>query len=137
MKNLMTTAQLITLAAATFKDHKTAASVYAAEDGNIFLDENRAKLHAKSADIKYHTITRTQALGGTPAPDPEDVPNIPTELNAEVVAERVKQLEELELDVKNYQEMKAMVNFFQIKTSDMKAQTLIDALNDYKTKISG
>jgi hypothetical protein len=59
MKSLTT---LIALSVALFTEDKSLKQVFAAEDGNIFLDENRAKLHADGKKIKYHQISRLDAL---------------------------------------------------------------------------
>lgn len=71
MKNPLTLAALISITAALFKDekHKNENTAYATEDGQVFFDENRAKLHAKTFEkkMKVHTITRTEAEGKTAA----------------------------------------------------------------------
>ena len=53
---------LIALSVALFIEDKNLKQVFAAEDGNIFNDENRAKLHADEKKIKYHSISRLDAL---------------------------------------------------------------------------
>ena len=57
-------------------------------------------------------------------------------LDEDLVAERIKELEGLELNTKNYQQMKSLVGFFELETADMKSETLATALSDYKAKIS-
>ena len=80
--------------------------------------------------MKYHTITRTEAEQTQPEKKVVDV------LDENLIAEKTKELEELELVSANYQKMKSLVLFFGIETPDLKADTLIDALTQYKTKIS-
>lgn len=66
MKNTLALSQLIVVAAVTFQNemHSKIQKVYVSEDGYTFLDENRAKIHCKTIEgLKYHTITRTEALG--------------------------------------------------------------------------
>ena len=67
MKNPFTLAALIALAATLFKENKDENTIFATEDGQLFFDENRAKLHAKSFEekVKVHTITRTEVEGKT------------------------------------------------------------------------
>lgn len=127
MQNTKSLVELLALSLIVFNDkrHEKVKEVYAAEDGNIFIDENRAKIHKK----KYHTITRTEAEQSKP----EDATNA---LNEDEVAAKTKELQELELVTANYQKIKSLVQFFQIETADFKADTLIAALTEYKSKIS-
>lgn len=130
MKSLAELIELAVLFVFGVEKHKNVNVAYAAEDGNVFTDENRAKIHVKDKEMKYHTITRTEAEGT----QPEKV--VVDDLDEKEIAEKTKELEELELVSANYQKMKSLVLFFGIKTPDLKADTLIDALTQYKTKIS-
>lgn len=131
MQNPLSLAELLVLSLVVFNDDKNekVKKVYASEDGNVFIDENRAKLHVKGKELKYHTITRTEAKASEPAKPGNDE-------NAEVLAAKTKELHELELVTSNYQKMKSLVQFLQIETPDQKADTLIAALTEYKSKIS-
>lgn len=65
MKNTKSLTVLIATTAAIFQEekYKDINVVYASEDGFTFIDENRAQIHCKGiTDMKYHSITRTQAL---------------------------------------------------------------------------
>ena len=130
MKSLAELIELAVLFVFGVEKHKNVNVAYAAEDGNVFTDENRAKIHVKDKEMKYHTITRTEAEGTQPEKKAVD------ELDENLIAEKTKELEELELVSANYQKMKSLVLFFGIETPDLKADTLIDALTQYKTKIS-
>ena len=130
MKSLAELIELAVLFVFGLEKHENINVVYAAEDGNVFTDENRAKIHVKDKEMKYHTITRTEAEGT----QPEKV--VVDDLDEKEIAEKTKELEELELVSANYQKMKSLVLFFGIETPDLKADTLIDALTQYKTKIS-
>ena len=130
MKSLAELIELAVLFVFGVEKHKNVNVAYAAEDGNVFTDENRAKIHVKDKELKYHTITRTEAEGTQPEKKVVD------ELDENLIAEKTKELEELELVSANYQKMKSLVLFFGIETPDLKADTLIDALTQYKTKIS-
>ena len=130
MKSLAELIELAVLFVFGVEKHKNVNVAYAAEDGNVFTDENRAKIHVKDKEMKYHTITRTEAEQTQPEKKVVD------ELDENLIAEKTKELEELELVSANYQKMKSIVLFFGIETPDLKADTLIDALTQYKTKIS-
>lgn len=65
MKNTKSLNELISNAADQFAKEAYAELnvIYASEDGFNFFDENRAQIHCKSVSgMKYHTITRTEAL---------------------------------------------------------------------------
>lgn len=128
MQNTKSLVELVALSLVVFNDekHEKVNTVYASEDGNVFIDENRAKIHK----VKYHAITRIEAEtseGKKPIVDDRD---------EAVVAEKTKELQELELVTANYQKMRSLALFFEIETADQKAETLIAALTEYKSKIS-
>lgn len=129
MQNTKSLVELLALSLIVFKDekHSKVNTVYAAEDGNVFIEENRAKIHK----VKYHTITRTEAE----AFDDKKLV-IVDDTDEALVAEKTKELQELELTTANYQKMRSLALFFQIETADQKADTLIAALTEYKSKIS-
>ena len=130
MKSLAELIQLALLFVFGLEKHKNVNVAYAAEDGNVFTDENPAKIHVKDKEMKYHTITRTKTEQNQPEKKTEN------KLDENLIAEKTKELEELELVSANYQKMKSLVLFFGIETPDLKADTLIAALTEYKTKIS-
>lgn len=130
MKSLAELIELAVLFVFGLEKYKNVNVAYAAEDGNVFTDENRAKIHVKGKEMKYYTITRTEAEGAQPEKIVED------HLDETAIAEKTKELEELELVSANYQKMKSLVLFFGIETPDLKADTLIAALTEYKTQIS-
>lgn len=131
MKSLAELIELAVLFVFGVEKHKNVKEVYATEDGNVFIEENRAKIHVKDKkDMKYHTITRTSAEENQPEKKEVD------EIDENLIAEKTKELQELELVKENYQKMKSLVLFFQIETPDLKADSLIAALTEYKNKIS-
>lgn len=131
MKSLAELIELAVLFVFGLKEHENVNVAYASEDGNVFTDENRALIHVKGKDMKYYTITRTEAE--TTQPEKKVVVD---DLDETEIAEKTKELQELDLVSKNYQKMKSLALFFQIETADLKAETLIAALTEYKTKIS-
>lgn len=65
MKNTKSLQELLELSADVFNNekHQDIDIVYAAEDGFIFFEDNRARVHCRRIPgLKFHTITRTQAL---------------------------------------------------------------------------
>lgn len=131
MKSLSELIELSIIYVFGLKKHENVKQVYATEDGNVFTNENRAKIHVKGKEMKYHVITRTEAEATQP-----EKPIIVDDLDETVITEKTKELQELELVKENYQKMKSLVLFFQIETPDLKADSLIAALTEYKTKIS-
>ncbi len=128
MQNTLSLEELLVLSLVVFNDekHSKVNTVYAAEDGNVFIEENRAKIHK----VKYHTITRTEAEGS------EEKQTGADDTNEAAFVTKTKELQELELTTANYQKMKALALFFKLETADQKADTLIAALTEYKSKIS-
>lgn len=49
---------------------------------------------------------------------------------------KIKELETLELSTANYNEMKALVKFFDVKVENQKAETLITALTEFKNTLN-
>lgn len=127
MQNTKSLVELLALSLLVFKDERNEKvnTLYAAEDGNVFIEENRAKIHK----VKYHIITRTEAEGS-------EGKVIVDDLDEAAIVEKTKELQGLELTTANYQKMKALALFFKLETSDQKADTLIAALTQYKSKIS-
>lgn len=75
MENTKSLNELIAVAAIVFQNekHKKVNTVYAAEDGNVFVEENRAKLHVKSKkELQYYSITRAEAVGEEPIPSDDE-----------------------------------------------------------------
>lgn len=128
MQNTKSLVELLALSLLVFKDERNEKvnTVYAAEDGNVFIEENRAKIHK----VKYHTITRTEAEGS------EEKQTGVDDTDEAAFVTKTKELQELELTTANYQKMKALALFFKLETADQKADTLIAALTEYKSKIS-
>lgn len=128
MQNTKSLVELLALSLLVFKDERNEKvnTVYASEDGNVFIEENRAKIHK----VKYHTITRTEAEGS------EEKQTGVDDTDEAAFVTKTKELQELELVTANYQKMKALALFFKLETADQKADTLIAALTEYKSKIS-
>ncbi len=112
--------QLIGLAGVIFDENSELQTLHATEDGQFFVDKNRANLHANSPKkedkkaMKVYEIKR------------EDVESTGND--------KLKQLENLELVSANYKEMRELVKHFEIEVEDFKADTLIKALIEFKQK---
>ena len=91
MKSLAALIELAVLFVFGVEKHKNVNVAYAAEDGNVFTDENRAKIHVKDKEMKYHTITRTDAEQTQP-----EKKVVVDDLDENLIAEKTKELEELQ-----------------------------------------
>lgn len=139
-----------------FKTNTKLEKCFKTSDGEHFYNESDAKNYAKSLENKHveklvnpefvsqeadqkqvltaiqfqeeQEIDITTSSQGTTKGDELDI----DEKKAEQMA---SDLENLELSTNNYQEMKRLVKYYEIEVPDNKAETLISALNDYKSKI--
>lgn len=142
-KSLLTTTELEAVAVQFFEDYPNHQDVYVTEDGQSFFEENRAIMHADDKGLTYKRYVRSfdeasaePKQENTPTSDsPEYRGADPSEEKAKYEA-KVKELQELELDSKNYTQLKDLVRYFGLETENMKAPTLIEALNEFKQKLS-
>lgn len=143
MSKIPTKIALEAVAAQFFLDYPNRDEVFITEDGQPFFEENRAILHADNKDLSYQRWARnfqeiteqeTKMIEPT-ANSPEYRGADPAEEKAKYEA-KVKELQELELDNKNYPKMKSLVQYFGLEVEDMKASTLIVALEELKQKLS-
>jgi hypothetical protein len=107
-------------------------------DGEHFYNESDAKNHAKSLEDKHvEKLVNPEFISQQADQNQDesllDGDEIPSEMDKNnAMAEAISNLE---LSTNNYQEMKRLVKHFGIEVADNKAETLISALNDYKSKI--
>lgn len=100
-------------------------------------------MHADDKGLTYKRYVRSfdeasaePKQENTPTSDsPEYRGADPSEEKAKYEA-KVKELQELELDSKNYTQLKDLVRYFGLETENMEAPTLIKALNEFKQKLS-
>ncbi|MXV37679.1 hypothetical protein GO491_03140 [Flavobacteriaceae bacterium Ap0902] len=105
-----------------FKNNPKLDVVYKTSDERYFYLENDAQNWATSLeDKKVEKLIREA--------DNESADN-------NDLTEKIKELKELELVKSNYNQMKSLVKYFDLKVADQKAETLIEVLEDYKQKIS-
>lgn len=149
MSKVYTSETLTAVAVQFFNDYPSHTEVYITEDGQPFFEENRAILHADNNKLSYQRFVRSfesevkiepiSEHQGTPVTEnsPEYRGANPTEEEAKYLA-KVKELNELklELDSKNYQQLKSLVQFFGLSVENMKAPTLIDALTQFKQQLT-
>jgi hypothetical protein len=86
VKNTKSLQELLELSADLFNNekHQDVDIVYAAEDGFIFFEDNRARVHCRRIPgLKFHTITRTQAFQAVPLTDEWE--NVTVNVNSEDV----------------------------------------------------
>lgn len=147
MSKVYTSETLTAVAVQFFNDYPSHTEVYITEDGQPFFEENRAILHADNKELSYQRFVRSFESEvkiepilehqGTPITEnsPEYRGANPTEEEAKYLA-KVKELNELELDSKNYQQLKSLVQFFGLSVENMKAPTLIEALTQFKQQLT-
>ncbi len=109
-----------------FNTNPTLEKCFKTSDGEHFYNESDAKNYAKSLQDKH--VEKLINPEFTAKGDELD-------MNEKKAEQMASDLENLELSTNNYQEMKRLVKYFEIEVPDNKAETLISALNDYKSKI--
>lgn len=119
-----------------FESNPNLEKCFSTSDGEHFYNENDAKNHAKSLEDKsvepmynpdFLQVVDAQELS-------EDELNMKEFDESEKMA---KELQETELVKKNYNQLKSLVKYFKIEVANQSAETLIQALTDYKSKIKG
>jgi hypothetical protein len=111
-------------------------------DGEHFYNESDAKNHAKSLENKHVEKLVNPEFISQQADQNQDESlegNEDAELDGDEDLKQsekmVQDLENLELSTNNYQEMKRLVKSLGIEVADNKAETLISAINEYKSKL--
>ncbi|GIZ15300.1 hypothetical protein [Capnocytophaga catalasegens] len=111
-----------------FKDNPKLDEVYRTSDGKYFYLESDARNYATAAklhDKKVTKLVRKATLNEDTNNENQDVKR----------AEKIAELQALELVKENYNQMKSLVKFFDIKTSNQSAEALIEALTEFKKTI--
>lgn len=99
--------------------------------------------HITSDGRVFHTLGAAQGFAGTL--DNQEIESykrsvLEKEINTnDDTADKdakLKELAELELVKENYNQMKGLVKYFDLKTADQKAETLIAALTEYKNTLN-
>ncbi|MGQ1929577.1 hypothetical protein [Ornithobacterium rhinotracheale] len=130
-----------------FKENPQLDVVYKTSDGKYFYTENDAKNYASNLeDKKVKKLMRgndtsksilkvvSQILNNA-VEDASETEEKPKTQNSEL-NEKIQELKTLELVKSNYNQMKSLVKYFDLKTEDQKAETYIKVLEEYKQKIS-
>lgn len=107
-----------------FKDNPKLDEVYRTSDGKYFYLESDARNYAIANKLHDKKVTKLVRK----ATSNEDT-------NNENRAEKIAELQALELVKENYNKMKSLVKFFEIKTSNQSAEALIEALTEFKKTI--
>lgn len=114
-----------------FKDNPSLDEVYQTSDGKFFYLENDARNHASKLENKrVEKLIRPLNVG-----DKKDIEDAGDEKKEAQRTEKIAELQALDLVKENYKEMKALVDFFEIKPNDKKAETFIEALSEFKQKL--
>lgn len=118
-------------------------------DGRVFHQEGTANSFAvtlKDRAVEHYTRAEveqlqeeTKSIGQTSNSDTsaatiqDGTPSV--ESDTDEKAQRTAELLALELTSKHYNEMLSLVKFFGLETKDKKADSLIEALTEYKSKL--
>lgn len=114
--------------AAEYLADKSIKGVWVNSAGELFFDEGLAKASDEDAEfikkLKEDQKANAETTGTNTQNGGAD--------DAELKEKNLKLLAETALVKENYQTMKGLVKFFDIKTEDVKANTLIAALTAFK-----
>lgn len=102
---------------------KSIKGVWVNSAGELFFDEGLAKASDEDAEFVRTPAAKKKEQTADQNKDTQ---------NAELKEKNLKILAELELKKENYQTMKALVKFFEIKTENNSADTFIAALTQFK-----
>ena len=108
-----------------FKDNPKLDEVYKTSDGKFFYLESDARNYAIAAKLDNKKVAKLVRK----APPNEDTNNENQEAQR---AEKIIELQALELVKENYNQMKSLVKFFEIKTQNQSAEAFIEALTELK-----
>jgi hypothetical protein len=112
------------LAADYFERHSTSNECHITSDNRVFHTKGSAKSFVSILDDKKISSFEKEGLTSKK----EDV-------DEDQLAVKLEELEATELVKENYEVLKDLVKYFQIKVADQKADTLIAALIEYKLKL--
>lgn len=112
---------------------KVIKGVWVNSAGELFFDEGLAKASDEDAEFVRKPAEKKVKEAGSETKDStkKDAQNTLI-VNAELKEKNLKLLSELELKKENYDAMKALVKFFEIKTEGKSADTFITALGQFK-----
>lgn len=111
-----------------FERHSQSDECFITSDGRVFHTYGHATSFAQEHQLQDQTIEsykRAQVFTDNDSPDPESEKQV-----------KLEELAGLELVKENYQEIKALVKYFNLKPADQKAETLIAALTEYKNTLN-
>lgn len=109
-----------------FKDNPKLDEVYRTSDGKYFYLRSDADNHASG--LKNKKVQKlTRPIGEQNSQDDEG--------KEDERAEKIAELQALELKKENYNQMKSLVKFFEIKTPNQSAEAFIEALTEFKTSL--
>jgi ABC-type uncharacterized transport system auxiliary subunit len=117
-----------------FETHPNLEKCFSTSDGEHFYNENDAKNHAKS--LEDNTVEPVYNAAFLADATISNLSEEDLEAKAFEESEKMaKELKDTELVKRNYQKMKSLVKYFEIEVANQSADTLIKALEEYKSKI--
>ncbi len=116
-----------------FENHPNLEKCFSTSDGELFYNENDAKNHSKTLeDKKVEPVFNANFLEVVGDEDLSE-----DELEMQKFEESEKMANELQntpLVKENYKSLKSLVKYFKIEVANQSAETLIQALEEYKSK---
>lgn len=137
-----------------FDRHPSSDECHITSDGRVFHNKGGAlgfagtldnqdiesysrKVLEKAQSVKSDSGSIDAMIEGSKLPEDlkKDVQDI-IKTADEARAEKIAELNALELDSSKYNEMKVLVKFFDLKVENQKAETLITALTEFKNSLN-
>lgn len=111
-----------------FERHPSSTECYITADGRVFHTLGSAQSFAGTLDDQtiesYKKSVLEKGIQQSAGNDEAEK------------QEKLVELSELELVKENYQEIKALVKYFDLKPNDQKAETLISVLSEFKNSLN-
>lgn len=111
---------------------KVIKGIWVNSEGELFFDEGLAKASDEDAEFVKKSAVQKEPSTVSDKTDTKDA----EAKNAELKEKNLKLLADTELKKENYQVMKSLVKFFDIKTENNTADTLITALTQFKETLN-
>ncbi len=111
-----------------FERHQSSNECHITSDNRIFHTKGSAESFTSLLDDKkVRSYTRESKEVKNDAKNEE--------IDENQLKSKLAELEATDLVKENYQALKTLVKYFEIEVTDQKAETLIQALTDYKLKL--
>ena len=99
------------------------------------LENNEVESYQRKEVINAKAQNQETEEKGAEKNKVDDIPNEVPEESTDERAEKLRELENLELVPDNRKEMEGLAKYFELQLEDKKVDTLISALTEFKSKI--